>query len=1005
MSPSTSSSSKICFNPDCKEPKSDPCRKGWRLRNGEYAELCDRCGRPIVSSVALVGKKTADVCRSSVTIVGERRADRENIVFLSFSLLLLSLESGYTTLMGALGNKYYEVQSLIKSLPPTLSLVKDKTYELIFVKLLDKDYPNLLGLDLKNCHRPWISAYEEVRFCETFHSNVAGWRNCESCGKKVHCGCIASMHIYFLLDAGGVECIVCARKTFVAASNQIWPSSLFPPPPLPDRLKDLSVKSWNSGPSSVPGPWWQGTNLWNNVTSQSEVRPRMQYDVDKTNNVDPSSSSQEKKKVKDSSERLPPTGIKLTALDRIANGNARADSLAKFCAFRKEESRIDGLQDTGHITGDDLVDTRKGIAATAEPGMKSSVSGMNIETRPNSCVNMSLSSSTLKDEASTSLFSLGVSFSSPNEMNDMAKSSGIPPRQQTPPPPAKPLFSNSQNGGDSSGDLQTIRNGRSRADSQRRNQLLPRYQPRSTHQELQKISGEYPLCGIAYFPTISQSEGLPLKVQDATGKEWVFQFRFWPNNNSRMYVLEGVTPCIQAMQLQAGDTVIFSRTEPEGKLIMGYRKASNVSSEQVQYNEDVQAPKSGNGLPVSGENNKNSKMSDVATSFPLRPFKAGAESTTSSPVNHINLTDSAYPWSKFDKAGYVEKDGIGTKSSSLTKRKKSTLGSKKRLRMSNDDSMELKLTWEEAQELLRPPCNYVPTVVVIEGHEFEEYETPVTMSSCSAAQEITTEQLEDLVFANTASLIFCAFATARSKRTKTKEETDAIEVAEGLDTLANLAILGEGEALPSSAQPTTKHPRHRPGCTCIVCIQPPSGKGPKHKQSCTCNVCMTVKRRFRTLMLRREKRQSEKEAERQKQQLLSPEKPDQQEQDAGNKNDGNLSQKTIANGDEDDSSKRKSASPFKGHIDLNIQPEREEEPSPVSDSGNMMRLLRDATDLYLKQQGLGDSIGSAEPVLNQAEPSCSIGGERPNSPPDNGGHPTDVDKIPMAMSASTSGTG
>lgn len=57
----------------------------------------------------------------------------------------------------------------------------------------------------------------------------------------------------------------------------------------------------------------------------------------------------------------------------------------------------------------------------------------------------------------------------------------------------------------------------------------------------------------AYFPSISQPEGLPLKVQDAKGKEWIFQFRFWPNNNSRMYVLEGVTPCIQSMQLQAGD--------------------------------------------------------------------------------------------------------------------------------------------------------------------------------------------------------------------------------------------------------------------------------------------------------------------------------------------------------------------------------------------------------------------------------------------------------------------
>ena len=58
----------------------------------------------------------------------------------------------------------------------------------------------------------------------------------------------------------------------------------------------------------------------------------------------------------------------------------------------------------------------------------------------------------------------------------------------------------------------------------------------------------------AYFPPISQPEGLPLKIQDGKGKDWVFQFRFWPNNNSRMYVLEGVTPCIQSIQLQAGDT-------------------------------------------------------------------------------------------------------------------------------------------------------------------------------------------------------------------------------------------------------------------------------------------------------------------------------------------------------------------------------------------------------------------------------------------------------------------
>ncbi|KAJ0882402.1 putative transcription factor B3-Domain family [Helianthus annuus] len=57
-------------------------------------------------------------------------------------------------------------------------------------------------------------------------------------------------------------------------------------------------------------------------------------------------------------------------------------------------------------------------------------------------------------------------------------------------------------------------------------------------------------CTEAYFPLISQPEGLPLKIRDVKGKDWLFQFRFWPNINSRMYVLEGVTPCIQSMQLQ-----------------------------------------------------------------------------------------------------------------------------------------------------------------------------------------------------------------------------------------------------------------------------------------------------------------------------------------------------------------------------------------------------------------------------------------------------------------------
>lgn len=222
-----------------------------------------------------------------------------------------------------------------------------------------------------------------------------------------------------------------------------------------------------------------------------------------------------------------------------------------------------------------------------------------------------------------------------------------------------------------------------------------------------------------------------------------------------------------------------------------------------------------------------------------------------------------------------------------------------------------------------------------------------------------------------------------------KEDPDTVEALEGLDTLANLAILGEGEALPSSSQTTTKHPRHRPGCSCIVCIQPPSGKGPKHKPTCTCNVCLTVKRRFQTLMLRREKKQSEKEAETARKKQF-PEKT-MDDDDPPSQNSPNK------NNEEDPSRKKSLTTPFKGQIDLNIQPEREEELSPGSDSGSMMRLLQDATERCLKQQ-----TGNRNSTDDLTDPGGIDPGQKLVH------QDADVDKtvvLAISASASTSATG
>ncbi|GJR54898.1 B3 domain-containing transcription repressor VAL1-like protein isoform X1 [Tanacetum coccineum] len=56
----------------------------------------------------------------------------------------------------------------------------------------------------------------------------------------------------------------------------------------------------------------------------------------------------------------------------------------------------------------------------------------------------------------------------------------------------------------------------------------------------------------------AEVERLPIRIQDVKGKEWTFQFRFWPNNNS----------------------LIFSRLNQGEKLVVGCRKAAVAADAQ-----------------------------------------------------------------------------------------------------------------------------------------------------------------------------------------------------------------------------------------------------------------------------------------------------------------------------------------------------------------------------------------------------------------------------------------
>lgn len=223
--------------------------------------------------------------------------------------------------------------------------------------------------------------------------------------------------------------------------------------------------------------------------------------------------------------------------------------------------------------------------------------------------------------------------------------------------------------------------------------------------------------------------------------------------------------------------------------------------------------------------------------------------------------------------------------------------------------------------------------------------------SCSAPDDMSPRELE--VF-NRASKDF--------KRRRIADSNKAAEDCEppsGLDALATAAVLGDnlGNLAEPSVGATTRHPRHRPGCSCIVCIQPPSGKG-KHPPNCKCNVCMTVKRRFKTLMLRKKKRQSEREAEMAQGRDQNLHRGISEMEGAAGHSVLQINHSDNERGTNMNGRQIEVGESSKGQLDLNCHPSREDDMLAEAAAGlNMTTLMNAASlplDMYLKQNGLAN---------------------------------------------------
>ncbi|KAH7651925.1 B3 DNA binding domain-containing protein [Dioscorea alata] len=91
------------------------------------------------------------------------------------------------------------------------------------------------------------------------------------------------------------------------------------------------------------------------------------------------------------------------------------------------------------------------------------------------------------------------------------------------------------------------------------------------------------------LPSLVARGGISLMMEDIHTKQvWAFKYRFWPNNKSRMYILENAGDFIKKHGLRPGDIImIYKNEEKDSFVLLGLQKflliSYNIYPEALNY--------------------------------------------------------------------------------------------------------------------------------------------------------------------------------------------------------------------------------------------------------------------------------------------------------------------------------------------------------------------------------------------------------------------------------------
>uniref|UniRef100_A0A7N0T4P9 TF-B3 domain-containing protein n=1 Tax=Kalanchoe fedtschenkoi TaxID=63787 RepID=A0A7N0T4P9_KALFE len=88
-----------------------------------------------------------------------------------------------------------------------------------------------------------------------------------------------------------------------------------------------------------------------------------------------------------------------------------------------------------------------------------------------------------------------------------------------------------------------------------------------------------------FLPVLESKDGTLIRMRDFDGvRTWSFKYRYWPNNNSRMYVLENTGEFVNLHSLKQGDYILLYRDENQFYVIEAKRAADLEASADMTGN-------------------------------------------------------------------------------------------------------------------------------------------------------------------------------------------------------------------------------------------------------------------------------------------------------------------------------------------------------------------------------------------------------------------------------------